>query len=216
MLAAFLRSFRDDPVRRNIVLLVNAGGILFGFAYYMPQFASTPPWLWPLVPDSPFAVLVASAALVLHGLGRGHEIVDALAFVYMAKVGLWTAFVLAFHPVHFSFGFLEPTMNTLLFYLHLGMAVEALVFLVDLTDLGWGWLPVGGWFLFNDWVDYGWTGYVDPRRTCHGLFPWTVPCDHIGLVAWVTVGLTVGLVGAAWAWTRLKGAAATGSAPRTG
>lgn len=199
-----LRSFKTDPVKRNLVLLVNAGGILFGFFYYQPQFQATPLWLWPLVPDSPFAVLVAAAALLLWGLGRSHELVDALAFVYMAKVGLWTAFVLALHPAHFGFSFVGTSLNTLLFYLHLGMAVEALVFLVDLEDLGWGWLGVGAWFLFNDWADYLWDGYTFPLRECAGLFPYTVPCDHVGLVAGVTVALSVGLTAAAWLWVKAR------------
>lgn len=220
--AAVLRSFRDDPRRRAAVLLVNLGGILFGFYYYLPQFAETAPYLWPLVPDSPFAVLVASAALLLWARGKAHPVVDALAFVYMVKVGLWTAFVLALHPEHFGFHPFGAGLNSVLFYLHLGMAVEGLVFLVDLgrrmappgVRLGratvhaptrGAWIAILFWFLFNDAVDYGWTEVTSPIRTCPGLFPWTVPCGNVELVAAVTVALSIVLVGVAWGWTRWRG-----------
>lgn len=234
-LAAFLRSFRDDPVRRNVVLLVNLGGILVGFLYYEPQFLATPVHLWPLVPDSPFAVLVATAALLLWGAGKGRPVVDVLAFVYLVKVGLWTAFVLALHPAHFGFSPVGASLNTVLFYLHLGMAAEGAIFLVDMgarardvpgsaakdphapaalhAPRRAAWSAVLFWFLFNDAMDYAWTGHTFPLRACPGLFPWTVPCDHLGLVALVTVGLSVGLVGLAWGWTRWRGRRAPGEGP---
>lgn len=199
---SLLRSIKEDPVRRNIVLLINAGGILFGFVYYQPQFAATPVWLWPLVPDSPFAVAVAAAALLLWGVGRPVPAVDTLAYLYMAKVGLWTAFVLAWHPEHFGFSYLGTGLNTVLFYLHLGMAAQALVYLVDLKASAAVWAGALAWLVFNDWADYGWTGYVLPGRDCPGLFPYTVPCTDVGLVAAVTVGLSVGLVAAGFAFVK--------------
>lgn len=202
---ALLRSFKTDPGKRAAVLLANAGGVAFGFYYYLPQFDVTAPGLWPLVPDSPFAVLVASLALLLWVVGRPNRYVDALAFVTMVKVGLWTAFILWLHPAHFDFALVGTSTNTVLFYLHLGMAAQGLVFLPDLRPLGWpGWSGLLAWFTFNDAMDYLWPEVTSPIRTCPGLYPWTVPCENAALVGAVTVALSVGLTAVAWVWVRRR------------
>lgn len=194
------------------VLVVNAVGIAYGFYYYVPQFARTPWWLWPLVPDSPFAVLLMSIALVLIVLGRGHRWVNLVGSVAMVKVGVWTAFVLVFFADHFRFSLLPVlgcaegvlgcgNMNTALFYLHLGMALEALI-VADLLPVSWrAFAGVGGAFVLVDILDYTWP--VDHlSRGCSGLFPHTVPCTQHTVTFVVTVLITVATAGGLYALHR--------------
>lgn len=182
--------------------LANVVGILYGFYYYLPQFRVTPAWLWPLVPDSPFAVLLMAIALGLIIADREIEWVTLLGTAAMVKVGVWTAVVLAWFPEHFSFSLVPDlgcetsivfgcgNLNTYLFYLHLGMAAELLL-VSDLLPSDPGpYLAIGGAFLAVDVVDY----YLPvdyTLRGCDGIFPHTVPCDHHGLTFLVTAGLSL-------------------------
>lgn len=207
-LARIARSLR----RRWILIavqLANVGGILFGFYYYLPQFGQTPVWLWPLVPDSPFAVLLMALALAYVIAGRSKPWLNLLGAGAMVKVGLWTAVVLAWFPEHFRFSLVpdlgcstDPifgcgNLNTYLFYLHLGMAAEALIVTDLLPDSRDVYLALGSAFVLADVVDYHWpVDYLD--RGCPGVFPHTVPCDHHGWTFLVTALLSVGAVAALW------------------
>lgn len=199
-LAGWLR----DPRVLIAVLVINAVGIAYGFYYYVPQFAVTPWWLWPLVPDSPFAVLLMSIALVLMLAGRGSRLVNLVGSVAMVKVGLWTAFVLVFFADHFRFSFLPVVgcsegllgcgnMNTVLFYLHLAMALETLI-VADRLPVSWKTFgAVGGAFVLVDVIDYTWP--VDHLgRGCSGLFPHTVPCADHAVTFSVTLVISMGTV----------------------
>jgi uncharacterized membrane protein YpjA len=193
--------FKETAWTRRAILAVNLVGVAYGFYYYSFQFAATSPLYWLFVPDSPLAVLYATVALALYETGRRHDVLDALAVIANAKVGLWTAFVLVFYGDHFAI-FTDPltSLNFWLFWGHLGMALEAGIFLEDLRPVGrHGWAGVAGWFLLNDAVDYG---LVDPGYfpACDGLRPATVPCvpGKETVLTAVTVGFT--LLGLAVAW----------------
>lgn len=193
------------------VLAVNLGGIVYGFYYYIPQFRATPVWLWPLLPDSPFAVLLLSAALVLVLAGRSKPWLNLLGAAAMIKVGIWTAVVLAWFPEHFSFSYLPSgldcsgtgfdfrcaDLNTWLFYLHLGMAAETLLVADLLPERPRVWAALAGAFLLVDLVDYAFPADFTGRG-CDGIFPHTVPCDHLGATALVTMGLSLLAFGALW------------------
>lgn len=192
------------------VQAANAVGIAYGFYYYTPQFEATPAWLWPLVPDSPFAVLLMALALGFLMVGSSKPWLNLLGAGAMVKVGIWTAVVLAWFPAHFGFSWLPqacPTgllgcgnLNTVLFYLHLGMALEALIVIDRLPKGPVPYLAVGGAFVLHDAVDYLWpVDYLN--RGCSGIFPHTVPCIAPGALFAVTVGLSVAAVGGLW-WAR--------------
>lgn len=207
-LARLARRLRERWILAAI-LAVNVVGIAYGFYYYAPQFAQTPFWLWPLVPDSPFAVLLMTAALGLIRLDRSRPLVNLLGAGAMLKVGVWTAIVLAWFPEHFGFSFLPNlscqgslvfgcgNLNTILFYLHLGMALEALVVLDELPTRPAPYLGVGALFAAHDVLDYGWpVDYLG--RGCDGIFPHTLPCTNVGGVFAVTLGLSVASLAALW------------------
>lgn len=200
-----LHRFKADRRARLAILAVNVVGVAYGFYYYGFQFQATAWYLWPFVPDSPLAVLYATAALALYEVGRRSDVLDALAVVANVKVGLWTAFVLLFYGDHFAI-FTDPltSLNFYLFWGHLGMALEAGIFLEDLRPLGrHAGAGVAGWFLINDALDYGLVdpGYPPAFLGCPGhLRPQTVPCvaGKEGILAAATVGFT--LLGLAVAW----------------
>lgn len=185
-----------------LVQLANAVGIVYGFYYYLPQFQATPVWLWPLVPDSPFAVLLMAFALGLILAGRPNRWATLVGTGAMVKVGVWTAVVLAWFPEHFSFSLVPDlgcstsvifgcgNLNTYLFYLHLGMAAEALIVSDLLPTDPAPYLAVAAGFVAIDAIDYFWpVDYLG--RGCSGIFPHTVPCDHHGLTFLVTAGLSL-------------------------
>jgi len=195
--ARFFHHFKADPRWRTLIMVINLGGIAYGFYYYLPQFLGSarfgidavPLHLWIFVPDSPLAVLWAQLALLLYTFGRRNDYVDALAVVANVKVGLWTAYVLLFYWDHFQIHTLN--LNFWLLWLHLGMVAQAFIFLHDLRGAG---ARVAGvilaWLLVNDFMDYAFPGYQSGG--CEGLRPYTVPCTpDIGITAAVTVLLSL-------------------------
>lgn len=197
----FFGSFKEHRAWALFIALVNLVGIAYGFYYYREQFAVTPVWLWWLVPDSPLAVLWAELALAAYWLlPRGKSDrwlwLDALAFVGNVQVGLWTCYVLLAYEGHF--GTLDVvqggslTLNTILWFGHLGMAVLALIYVKGLraAQAWWALGIAAAYYLVNDVVDYFGPDHVG--RGC-GLRPSTVPCDPVQepVLAAVTFGLTL-------------------------
>jgi uncharacterized membrane protein YpjA len=151
---AFFGAFKTAPGWAVLVALVNLVGIAYGFYYYLEQFAITPAWLWPFVPDSPLAVLWAQLALLGYWLhrrrraaptstraarppGRWLDALDALAWVGNAQVGLWTVYVLVVYADRmgtwntqtYPGGFEGPSLNAILLVGHAAMVGLGLLFL---------------------------------------------------------------------------------------
>jgi uncharacterized membrane protein YpjA len=201
-----------------LIALVNLVGIAYGFYYYAPQFAQTPVALWPLVPDSPLAVLWAELALAAYWLHRWRggageprgvlaATLDGLAFIGNVQVGLWTVYVLLAYAD--AFGTYTLNLNTILLAGHAGMAVLALVFVAGVRErfreaprAQWTGLGIAlGYYLLQDAVDYFGPDFLG--RGC-GMRPHTVPCDPAmePLLAAVTFGLTLLAAGALLALAR--------------
>jgi uncharacterized membrane protein YpjA len=199
----FLERFRLDPKLAWLLVLINLGGVAYGFFYYGPQFGLTPAWLWPWVPDSPLSVGFFALAMALHARGRPSQLVDWLAFLANIKVGLWTGYVLLHYDAAFHI-LQEPlsNLNFWLFWLHLAMALQAFVLARGLR-LGWWSAAAIAWFGFDIAMDYA----LAPVRyafqaSCMGTKPITVPCEDVGLLVMVTVGLWLLASGLAVAFTR--------------
>lgn len=197
----WLARFKTRRGLAALLLAVNLGGVAYGFYYYSPQFALTPYYLWLFVPDSPLAVLWMVAVLALALSGRQSRWIDALAFVSLVKVGLWTAFVLLYYEDNFRI--LDAplaNLNFYLFWLHLGMVAEAFVLVKGFRGLGAGWPALVAWFLANDALDYFFPGFR--HDGCIGTRPITVPCQDFHLLIPVTLALTVGSLALCWAMVR--------------
>ncbi len=199
------------------MLLIDLGGVLYGFYYYLPQFGATPVWLWPLVPDSPLAVMLLGVALSLVLLERSNPTMNLIGAATMIKVGVWTAVILAWFPDHFGFQFLPSgldctgtgfdvrcaDLNTWLFYLHLAMAAEAILVADLLPTEPKPYLWVGASYLAIDVIDYAFPA-DHLGRGCDGIFPYTVPCDHLFSTFLVTALLTVLAVAGLYALSRIS------------
>jgi len=176
---AFLRFSYEDPRMLVLVILTNIGGIAFGYWYYREQLAATPLWLWPLVPDSPNAVLLFTAALVAHRIGRPLRALDWLGVISMVKVGIWTVVVLWVHHDYFLVPPLRD-LNLLLAVLHGSMAIEALILLHRMAPLQpKETAALLALMLAMDGADY-----------LGGLHP-SMPTRGLALVGTITVALSV-------------------------
>lgn len=189
-----------------LIALVNLVGIVYGFYYYLPQFAKTPVPLWIFAPDSPLAVLWAELALLaywLHrragGVGERPGVLaatlDALAFIGNVQVGLWTVYVLLVY--HQDFKTFTLNLNSLLLVGHAGMVLLALPFLAGMRArhraaprVALAGLAIATtYYLVQDALDYFGPDFMD--RGC-GMRPHTVPCEPTLeiILAAVTFGLT--------------------------
>ena len=82
-------SFLTDRRILWILLLVNAGGTLYGYDWYKYQIADTPTIFIPFVPDSPTASLFFVFVLVAFLLRTNWPIFEALAIITLFKYGIW-------------------------------------------------------------------------------------------------------------------------------
>jgi len=156
------------------IAFVNLLGTLFGFWYYgfhpipfsdplvVDQFARTPAIMWPVVPDSPVATLFIALSLIGFKRGWDADWLHMLAFFGCIKLGLWTPYVQVWlnGPGH-----VVTWMWHFLIWSHLAMAIEA--FLIHrYADFRVGAIAVaGGWYLFNDVLDYFVPIVGDPHHT---------------------------------------------------
>lgn len=151
--AAWRWLFRLPEDRRAtfLLLLVNLFGTVYGYWWYRDQLAATPIRAWPVVPDSPTAT--GLFALFLAALLRGREIppLSAFAFLSSVKYGLWTPAVMAHYWVTAGRATFESIHLSLS---HLGMALEAFIYMRAFPPRRPSVLLAGAWLLFNDFADY--------------------------------------------------------------
>jgi len=173
---------RDRRVLAGLAIVNLAGG-LYGFSWYSPQIAITPPYAWPLLIDSPLSALAFSAAAALLWAGRRVPAFEGFACVAVTKYGLWTTVVIgAFWATRGSIDF----ENGHLLLSHFGMAVEgALVALA--FPVARRYLLVGGaWALLNDWADYA--QGLHPTLPAPEQLPWA-RASALGLTPIVVIAL---------------------------
>jgi uncharacterized membrane protein YpjA len=145
------------------LIFANVAAVFVGVRFYLPTLPAVETLLWPLYVDSPVAVLLMALALatLLPNLGRGLDAVPTnrvlaylhtLAFVWLVRTGLWTAFALNLHVGAYfpdAWNYFGVLLTHLLFvpeaYLlpHVGRTTRgalatalALVLVNDLLDYG--------------------------------------------------------------------------------
>lgn len=136
-----------------LLIAVNLYGAVYGYWWYRRQFAQTPLYLWLFVPNSPLPVTYFLVVLVLFLRRRRSPFWEGLACFGLIKHGLWTVAIISVY--HFT-GRIYPE-NIFLWTGHLGMALQALLFWYAFglhlsLPLAAG---ISGWYLFNDYLDYG-------------------------------------------------------------
>lgn len=148
-----------------------------------------PVWLWPLVADSPNAVLLFFVAALAWKLrGWRSKWLDALAFTLNIYVGLWTAFLFLAFPARmgtFDWG----STNNILFFTHLGMPLQALTLLPTMRKDSWSWPLIGAMLAFLAFfvgVDY-WGPHLHPAPFLHD----SPSADHLlhAVSPWIMVAV---------------------------
>lgn len=142
------------PLRRPVVIFLavaNMLGALYGFQWYRGQLAQTPYLLWPFIPDSPLSALLFSLVLVGLLCRRRSGVLEGIAFVGIAKYGLWSVAVIGHFWITRAFGGFELIH---LFLSHWIMALQGIWFAYHYYP-GPGYVLVGAaWAVANDAVDY--------------------------------------------------------------
>lgn len=147
-----LQPFMENRWFFSALLVINFFGALYGFWWYRDQFAATPVYMWPFVPNSPLAVLYFFLVLILFLRQKRFAALEGLAYFGLIKHGMWTVAIISLYQLR---GFHYPE-NIFLWAGHLGMALQAVLFWIYFG------LPlrfsqaaaIAAWYFFNDFLDY--------------------------------------------------------------
>ncbi len=135
------------------LIAFNSVGVVLGFVYwYGWQILSTPLRFVPFVPDSPLSTAFFPISLLLILAGRRYPRLYAFGAFGLIKYGLWTVWAWILFWAQGGGPTLESIAMTIT---HLGMAGEGLFLLGYAGVRRSEALLIGGWFLLNDYVDYG-------------------------------------------------------------
>lgn len=185
------------PARRGWQLFltaVNLAGFAYGMEWYRGQLAGVPFYFWPVTADCPVSALLFGLVTASLALGRPQRWLEGLAYVASLKYGLWTVLVIA----HSWWAGAPGDADSFhLFWTHLGMVGEAVLFGMARPPL-LQWVGLGtGWVMLNTALDYG-----------LGLHPTLPPQTPLALAWGASVGLGMVSVGfyAALAVKRGRGA----------
>ncbi len=140
--------------RRDVMAVVagiNLVSFALGILWYWDHLARTRVWLWPVVPDCPLAALFVAAALFLRLRGRASRWMDALAWAAAIKYGIWTIAILAHARL---MGATMGPLDALLFWSHVGLLAEGLLYGYVFHPGSRPLLLPGAWFVVNDFFDY--------------------------------------------------------------
>ncbi|HJQ93776.1 MAG TPA: DUF1405 domain-containing protein [Candidatus Thermoplasmatota archaeon] len=144
-----LHRFKTDWRLLAPLLVLNLAGMVFGYYYYwqVGQFDPSspyyqPPWTWPLVADSPNAVLLFFVATLAYRLRQWrNRWLDAFAFTLNVYVGCWTTFLFLAYPDRmgtFDYASVaDGNANPILFLAHMGMPLQAFVLARDMRTDRW-------------------------------------------------------------------------------
>lgn len=159
------------------VLLADLGGMVFGWYYYWDVGQFNPAsvhyeavgW-WPLVADSPNAVLLFFVAVLVFKLtGWRNKWLDAAALILNVYVGLWTSYLFIIYADTMGTWDWGST-NNILFFSHLGMPLQTVVLVRRMRGDSWRLPQLGALVLaaaLYIFVDY-WAPMLHPAPFLHG------------------------------------------------
>ncbi|MFA5076821.1 MAG: DUF1405 domain-containing protein [Candidatus Micrarchaeia archaeon] len=158
----------------RILLLLLIGANMFGFLVgmltYYDQMVKISPLLWIFIPDCPLYVLLASLFYI--GVFK-NDLLRCITAMGLLKYGIWTEFVLLGYGKYMD----SQGFGMLLAVEHVGMILQ--FFLISKNFDKKILLLATGWFLLNDYMDYG-----------IGLHPY-VPNIDLQLVMAFTIALSL-------------------------
>ncbi|MCX9024827.1 MAG: DUF1405 domain-containing protein [Candidatus Methanoperedens sp.] len=171
--------FKKERRARFVVLISCIIGTLFGFYYYLGQFEITPVYLWFFVPDSPFFTFMYVLVLLFYSFGLRSNTFDTFTFIGLAKVGIWTLFVLF---LNYDYYFSPETRDFrfIIVLLHIGMILVAMTLLKEMKKLNFSrYLLIFSFFMVSDFFDY-----------VIGTHP-IIPEESVKIVSFVTIALSI-------------------------
>ena len=192
--------FLSIPDQRPLIyalVVINLLGSLYGFYWYRDQFASTSPWMWIFVSDSPLSTFYLTIFLILllwrgqREEGAAFTPIDSLAYLGLMKYGFWTMFVIA---LYWGKGGGFVWVDLMLFLSHGAMLVQSLLFFRRYPATRTSLLLAMAWYLVNDYLDY-FQGY-------HPYYPETSP--EFGFVRTVSLISTWVVFAVFWFWRRRR------------
>ncbi|MDQ0337635.1 putative membrane protein YpjA [Caldalkalibacillus uzonensis] len=163
------------------LLVINTLGTIYGYYWYKNQLAATEWYLLPFVPDSPTASLFFCFVLVAFLMGRQWRFVEAFAAVTLFKYGVWATVMIVWTGL---LGGELTWQHYMLIFSHIGMAVQALLYIPYFSFKLHHLLLVATWTLTNDVLDY-----------TLGIFPWLNYRLHPFLPQIYTFTVCLSLVG---------------------
>ncbi|MCM3747492.1 DUF1405 domain-containing protein [Paenibacillus pasadenensis] len=176
-----------------LLFIVNAIGTVYGYYWYGGQLEATfndghPLWRLVFVPDSPTGSLFFTLSLIYllfppRNPGKAatwlRVIIEGLGVVTSIKYGIWAVSIILagasqgepLEPAHF-----------MLMTSHIGMAIEALLYLPFMRFGRIAAAAAFGWLLLNDYCDYK-----------YGIFPYLPGplLDEVPAVKAFTIGLSI-------------------------
>lgn len=186
---------RSVLLNRNflwLLLLINTGGTIYGYMWYGNQLIYTyenhPFWQLVFVPDSPTASLFFTLSLLFllfppHSPGRLlrglRTVLEGLAVCTSIKYGIWAVAMIFAGAAQ---GDALVWQHWMLVVSHLGMALEALLYVRFMSFGKLGAVAALLWLLLNDTMDY-----------TYGIFPALSQSlrDDLGAIERFTYGLSL-------------------------
>ena len=172
----FLELFVRPKTWIWFVIVINFGGVIYGWFYYEYQLISSPPYLWIFIADCPNSALFVAVSLILIVKDRKNDVLNFFASCNALKYGIWTCFVILLYHRYF----LSPERRLLyscMFISHTLLALEAIP-LAYTVKFNRKCVITLFWLLLNDFMDY-----------VIGTHPY-MPLEKIGLVAEFTIFLS--------------------------
>lgn len=148
------RDFWRDPWQARYtvpLVIINALGSGCGYYWYHEQLAATPFYDWLFVPDSPLASTLVTLALLMRGNSALKRLFQAIAFTAAIKYGIWAMVIIT---QYWLIGGPPGFTEVVLWFSHMGMAVEGVIFLKTLRLDRISVSITGLWMLLNDFMDY--------------------------------------------------------------
>lgn len=169
------------------LLVINILGSVYGYYWYRHQLTANALCYWPVIPDSPrsttfFALVMVLLLLHNRGLLRRFFWFEAVAYTGVVKYGIWAVVMIT---QAWFWGDSQNWTDWMLWWSHLGMAAQGLIFLRHLSVNAAAIIVPALWMFFNDWVDYA-----------YGFHPYLFSSDQVfyGMITAVALSCMLLLV----------------------